>query len=32
MKVEQAEAGEVKLCGCKQSATKPYCDCTHEKP
>ncbi len=27
LKVEQRQAGRVRLCGCKESATKPYCDC-----
>ncbi len=30
LKLEQTEAGQLRLCGCKQSATKPYCDCVEE--
>jgi CDGSH iron-sulfur domain-containing protein 3 len=27
IKLEQGQAGPVRLCGCKESASKPYCDC-----
>ncbi len=29
MKVETDEAVELRLCGCRQSGSKPYCDCSH---
>ena len=32
VRVEQREDGEVKLCGCRESAAKPYCDCKEPQP
>jgi CDGSH-type Zn-finger protein len=31
VKFELAQAEKVALCGCKRTATKPFCDGTHKK-